>query len=347
MGLLKLISNRISTEWKEKFNKNIDYLNDLEKKLSNQDKSTNSRIDNLVLHSGGDSPNEVVDARVNNKGETFDTLQGRLKAHENKSDEEISQLSTDMINQKEQVEQLNDTIARLYAAHGTNYEIYVSADSGSDVNGTGEEEKPFRSIQVAVNQIPLINRSNVTIYVDSGVYLEDVVVSNVSASRLYIRPIEDDSLINGSTSDLPVKVRSIAFMYCTGYYQVRGIEFVDQANAPVFGGRKYSIAAEQGSYVAVNHCSFKENVKNLTHHTVYGGGMSNINIYGACTFVNQSIVAFSYLMAQVTFNAIQGSGNDTLAYANQGLIRSSSTSIATTAHRTDSTGLIITEGTVL
>ncbi len=75
--------------------------------------------------------------------------------------------------------------------------------------------------------------------------------------------------------------------------------------------------------------------------------MSNINIYGACTFVNQSIVAFSYLMAQVTFNAIQGSGNDTLAYANQGLIRSSSTSIATTAHRTDSTGLIITKGTVL
>ena len=78
MGLLKLISNRISTEWKEKFNKNIDYLNDLEKKLSDQDKSTNSRIDNLVMHSGGDSPNEVVDARVNHKGETFATLQGRL-----------------------------------------------------------------------------------------------------------------------------------------------------------------------------------------------------------------------------------------------------------------------------
>ena len=81
MGLLKLIGNRISTEWKEKFNQNIDYLNDLEKKLSDQDKSTNSRIDNLVLHSGGDSPNEVVDARVNNRGETFETLQARLKAH--------------------------------------------------------------------------------------------------------------------------------------------------------------------------------------------------------------------------------------------------------------------------
>ncbi len=27
MGLLKLISNRISTEWKETFNKNVDILN--------------------------------------------------------------------------------------------------------------------------------------------------------------------------------------------------------------------------------------------------------------------------------------------------------------------------------
>ncbi len=50
--------------------------------LSDQDKSTNSRIDNLVLHSGGESPNEVVDARVNNKGEVFDTQIGRASCRE-------------------------------------------------------------------------------------------------------------------------------------------------------------------------------------------------------------------------------------------------------------------------
>ncbi len=68
MGLLKLISNRISTEWKEKFNKNIDYLNDLEKKLSDQDKSTNSRIDNLSASFRRRIAERSVDARVNNKG---------------------------------------------------------------------------------------------------------------------------------------------------------------------------------------------------------------------------------------------------------------------------------------
>ncbi|MDT2774783.1 hypothetical protein P7H39_14815, partial [Enterococcus durans] len=96
MGLLKLISNRISTEWKEAFNRNVDYLENLEKNLDEQHKSTNSRIDNLVLHSGGESPNEVVDARVNHKGEVFDTLHGRLLEHENLSDEQISELNTNM-----------------------------------------------------------------------------------------------------------------------------------------------------------------------------------------------------------------------------------------------------------
>ena len=82
MGLFKLISNRISTEWKEKFNKNVDYLNSLETKLSDQDKATNSRINNLVLHSGGDSPNEVVDGRVDYKGQAYSVLQDRLLASE-------------------------------------------------------------------------------------------------------------------------------------------------------------------------------------------------------------------------------------------------------------------------
>ena len=141
MGLLKLISNRISTEWKEKFNKNIDYLNDLEKKLSDQDKSTNSRIDNLVLHSGGDSPNEVVDARVNNKGEIFETLQARLKAHEDQSDEEISQLSNDASNQKEELDQLNSSVQQIIGGYNEPIDIYVSK-YGSDQTGDGTEEKP-------------------------------------------------------------------------------------------------------------------------------------------------------------------------------------------------------------
>lgn len=48
-----------------------------------------TRIDNLVLNSGGNSPTEIVDARINNKAESFATLQERLVSHENSSDNEI------------------------------------------------------------------------------------------------------------------------------------------------------------------------------------------------------------------------------------------------------------------
>ncbi|HAQ6440905.1 TPA: hypothetical protein IX612_002884, partial [Enterococcus faecium] len=188
MGLLKLISNRISTEWKEKFNKNIDYLNDLEKKLSDQDKSMNSRIDNLVLHSGGESPNEVVDARVNNKGETFPTLHGRLVEHETLTDEQISELNTNMDSQKEQVQQLNKSVQQIIGGYNEPINIYVSKD-GSDILGDGSEEKPFLTIQTAVNNVPLITTSQITIWVGSGAYLEDIMIRNLNFTSFLIRPI--------------------------------------------------------------------------------------------------------------------------------------------------------------
>ncbi|HGD7070178.1 TPA: hypothetical protein QFN14_001476, partial [Enterococcus faecium] len=188
MGLLKLISNRISTEWKEKFNKNIDYLNDLEKKLSDQDKSTNSRIDNLVINSGGDSPNEVVDARVNNRGETFPTLHGRLVEHENLTDEQISELITNAASQKEQVEQLNKAVQQIIGGYNEPINIYVSKD-GNDQTGDGTEESPFASIQAAINTIPLITMAPITIFAEDGTFLEDIVIKGLSYQSLTIRPI--------------------------------------------------------------------------------------------------------------------------------------------------------------
>ncbi|HGF7677448.1 TPA: hypothetical protein QFP58_002118, partial [Enterococcus faecium] len=232
MGLLKLISNRISTEWKEKFNKNIDYLNDLEKKLSDQDKSTNSRIDNLVLHSGGDSPNEVVDARVNHKGETFTTLQGRLTDTEKKVSESVSTLEKNQADTKAQVAQLNNSVETIIGGSADWINLYVSADLGSDQIGDGSEEKPFATIQMAVNQIPLVSIPGISIWIDDGVYLEDVFIRNVSATTINIGPKNDTSVIDPSKSDMPVKLRSLSFYHCKGFFKVTGLQFVDTINAP-------------------------------------------------------------------------------------------------------------------
>lgn len=342
MGLLKLISNRISTEWKEKFNKNIDYLNDLEKKLSDQDKSTNSRIDNLVLHSGGESPNEVVDARVNNKGEVFDTLHGRLLEHENLSDEQISELNTNMDSQKEQVQQLNKSVQQIIGGYSEPINIYVSKD-GSDQTGDGSQENPFLTIQTAVNSVPLITTGSITIWVGSGAYLEDVMIRNLNFTSFLIRPLDGFDTIDTSTSDLPVKIRSICFTACKGYCQVAGMQIVDTAN-----GADYGIRNEQSGYMAINRCKFAENTKTLArYNAVYVGGTSKINMYGNTTFNNQKVAIYAVLMGEIIVSAF-GSGNDIGILCENGTARGTvSPSFATTPTKTIGNGLIITKGTVL
>ncbi|MCE3183350.1 hypothetical protein [Enterococcus faecium] len=342
MGLLKLISNRISTEWKEKFNKNIDYLNDLEKKLSDQDKSTNSRIDNLVLHSGGESPNEVVDARVNNKGETFPTLHGRLVEHETLTDEQISELITNSASQKAQVEQLNKAVQQIIGGYNEPINIYVSKD-GSDILGDGSEEKPFLTIQTAVNNVPLITTSQITIWVGSGAYLEDIMIRNLNFTSFLIRPLDNFDAIDPSTSDLPVKIRSICFTACKGYCQVAGMQIVDTAN-----GADYGIRNEQSGYMAINRCKFAENTKTLArYNAIYVGGTSKINMYGDTTLINQKVAIYAVLMGEIIVSAF-GSGNDIGILCENGTARGTvSPSFATTPTKTIGYGLIITKGTVL
>lgn len=347
MELEKLKNNRISNEWKETFNDNVDYLENLEKNLDEQHKSTNSRIDNLVLHSGGDSPNEVVDARVNNRGETFDTLQARLKAHEDQSDEEISQLSNDASNQKEELDQLNSSVQQIIGGYNEPIDIYVSKN-GSDQTGDGTEEKPYATIQTAVNTIPLITTAPITIWIDDGAYLEDVVINGLSYRSLMIKPINDISSINPLTSDLPVRVRSLATTTCVGYTQISGIQIVDAVNAPIDpSGNRYGIMNEQSGYMAINKCKFSENTKSLGYNAIYVGGVSKLNMYGNTTFINQDVALRVRLMSEA-LAGLTGSGNNIGIKCEDATVRgTASTVFATTPTSISGNGLIISKGQVL
>lgn len=347
MELEKLKNNRISNEWKQTFNDNVDYLENLEKNLDEQHKSTNSRIDNLVLHSGGDSPNEVVDARVNNKGEIFETLQARLKAHEDQSDEEISQLSNDASNQKEELDQLNSSVQQIIGGYNDPIDIYVSKN-GSDQTGDGTEEKPYATIQTAVNTIPLITASPITIWIDDGAYLEDVVINGLSYRSLMIKPINDISSINPLTSDLPVRVRSLATTTCVGYTQISGIQIVDTVNAPIDpSGNRYGIMNEQSGYMAINKCKFSENTKSLGYNAIYVGGVSKLNMYGNTTFINQDVALRVRLMSEA-LAGLNGSGNNIGIKCEDATVRgTASTAFATTPTSISGNGLIISKGQVL
>ncbi|HHE1041119.1 TPA: hypothetical protein ACN6WL_002613 [Enterococcus faecium] len=321
MGLLKLISNRISTEWKEKFNKNIDYLNDLEKKLSDQDKSTNSRIDNLVLHSGGDSPNEIVDARVNAEGTIYPTLYSRLLASDNLFNLNYTELKTRQDNQQGQLNQLNDSVGTLMGAYGETLDLYVAKD-GNNQTGDGTEAKPFLTIQAAVNQIPLLTSSRVTIWIGDGVYLEDVVVRNLKAVSITIRNRQN---VSDTSSELGVKVRSIAFISSLGYQQINGLQFVDQANisgvAYIGGDIKCAIYSEQSSYLAVWNCRFAENTFGKGNRCLFAIGASKIGTSNNF-YQNQNCIAEARNLADINIDSNdRGSGNDYGIIADNGTAR--------------------------
>ncbi|MDT2671774.1 hypothetical protein [Enterococcus dongliensis] len=350
MELLKLIKNRISSEWKKKFNDNVDILNRIILGQNQKIDVANKRIDNVVLHSGGDSPNEVVDARVNNQGETFETLEERLLASENKHDEDVNQLEVTQNNQRLQLEQLNQAIGKLVGTYGATLDLYVSDERGDDKNGDGTEEKPFKTIQMAVNVMPLISSSQITIRIDDGVYLEDIVLRSINALRIDIRTIQNLGALDQSKNDMPVKVRSIGFFNCTGYFQIAGIQAVDQASAPAYGGRKYSFLCEQSGYLALNQVRCVENTKAISNHVaVYTGGSSKCHIYNSY-FSNQNQLNLSILMSETRIaQDVLGNGNNIGFEASDATVRDGSTAslVATTKQKISGQGLIITKGTVM
>lgn len=346
MELLKLIKNRITTEWKETFNKNVDILNRNARDQDQKLETTNSRIDNLVLHSGGESPNEIVDARVNNEGTIFDSLEARLLAAENKHASDVIRLDVQDQSQTSQLNQLNATIEELYNFSNAGISIYVSAERGNDQTGNGTQSNPFKTIQMAVNQIPLISRTGISIWIEEGVYLEDVVLTNLSVSALYFRAVQ--TIADPSASDLAVKLRSFKIAYSSGYFFMSGIQYVDQANAPLVSDQRRSVQVEQGGYLAVSGCKFAENVKSMEHVSIYAGGSSKLHVYGKTTFINQNVCMSATLLAELRAGDIQGSSNLVGALADSGTVRASiSSSFATTPTKTASYGLIITKGTVM
>lgn len=348
MELLKLIKNRISTEWKKTFNDNVDILNRIILGQNQKIDVANKRIDNVVLHSGGDSPNEVVDARVNNKGETFDTLESRLLAAENTHDTDITRLEAIQTDQKDQLGQLNEVIRTLYNSNGASISIYVSADNGNDQNGDGTELKPFKTIQTAVNQIPFINSSTTTIFIDSGVYLEDVKISNLIAPRINIRSLQTP-VVGSAVGDneLPVKVRSLWAYNCNAQFWLFGLQFIDQAHAPKIR-YPYAAAITDSGFMTIEKCAFREDTKSITDfRTVYTAGNASLHCMRS-DLKNQNIVFYADTGSELRVGGENtGTGNNVVFYAENSTIRSSNNVSGATVNKTSGNGLIITKGTVL
>lgn len=321
MGSLKKITNRLYSEWKSSFNHNVEQIERAQKENKTSHKATNKRIDNLVLSSGGDSPNEVTDARTDTSGAIHDTLKARIDAGENLTTEEIKDLNEKLTNQREEISQLNGVIQELYGGGGSNVDLYVHADRGNDTTADGTEEKPFKTIQAATDGIPFLASSRFYIHVAPGVYLEDVQVrnNNVTAIEIVATNIE---VIDAKEKDTGVFVRSILFRDCQAYCRIRGFTLTDAQNGPGFFTQ-----IDRCSYGVVDKCRAAINTKNLDTSNFYWSDFRCYvwsatmgNTYRSLARNQDYVISSIYAGSLRVSDSVSGSGNNVVYSADGAII---------------------------
>lgn len=301
---------------KEIFNSNMDMLMRNKVETDNRIRATNNRINNLVLNAGGDSPNEVVDARLDAEGNAHDTLFDRLMVDYNVLLSKINNndLSIKEINGK--LDNINERLSELYGDVNGVLSVFVS-ENGDNENGDGTQSNPFRTIQRAVDSIPLIVSAQVIIWLESGRYLEDVLVRGINAQDIVIRSINSD-VVNSQTGDTDVSVRSISFHDCPCYCLVRGITQTDTVNAVASSADSCTILFNRVAYGAVSNCRFSENTRNLEFAAVRY--ISCVGRTYDSHFSNQRIALFANFLSSVGIDTSTGSNNVTVINSGRSVV---------------------------
>ncbi|WNF91362.1 hypothetical protein [Vagococcus fluvialis] len=334
----KFTSNKIDSTFKEKTNKNSDIFNAFVEWTKSQLIATNNRINNLILKSGGNSPNEVVDARTGFDGVVHEVLKDRLdkeaayfKGRDEAFDELMEKYSGDF-------EELKLQLKRLYGEYNETIDLYVSKE-GSNTSGDGSEEKPYLTIQKAVDTIPLISTATYVVWIDKGTYKEDVIINSIRAREIYIKTINYDT--TNPTIETGVNVRSFSIENSDSYVYIGGITFVDHQNIRNSSLGVFShVFVDLSKYISIQRCRFVENTKNRTDKfaAVQAAGASNVTIGSSTNFVNQKTCIYSTRGANINIAGILGSDNEIGFSANFAVIRSDKTSLKATTMKVETNG---------
>lgn len=334
--LPKWTSNRIDLEFKKLIDKIVDRVNGLPAETEKRDNATNKRIDNLVLQSGGPSPNEVIDARVNSLGQTFDTLHARLLAGEKLTASEIEEINNNYENQKEELMQLNKVVQEFFGGTAQTIDIFVSSKIGNDSTADGTADKPFKTIQSAINSLPLLSSNNYYIWVEPGIYLEDVTIDSIRSTRIFIYASNHTTTTN--LTDTGCYLRSFNVINAQTYVAIVGFTFVDTKNAA-----SKSINCDLSIYVSVQNCRFLENTKSISGFSaIYSSGNTTMSIGTNTTFDNQYNCVNARYGSQVIAVA-KGTGNTNGYIGDAAVVRvfSTSTLAATTLKRETNGGQVL------
>lgn len=311
-NLEKWINNKTDANFKRIFNDNVDKINGIYGWFTKRDKAINSRVDNLVLRSGGTSPNEVVDGRVGFDGKQYATLKARLDAEYKMFAERQSEYDKRLTSYDKKIAFLEEQLRLLYSQKSETVTLYVSKDRGNDKTADGTEEKPFKTIQASINTIARINSTNYVIDVDKGAYLEDVRISDINATSIFLKSSNYET-IAAYAKDTGHYVKSISVSNCPNIIRVGGFTATNVASSDRF------ITVANCPYATIVKCSNQTNTKSREYKNIYFSSASG-HIYES-DFSNQQIVLSADFSSVVIFaNANKGTGNTTAIHSQRSIV---------------------------
>lgn len=315
--LEKWIDNKTGYEFKRIFNDNVDKINGFGEYLKTKFKAIESRIDNLVINSGGDSPNEVVDLRTNSEGKKFGSAQARVLYIEETVKENMLTLMSENKKLRNEVEIINNLLNELYGGKDKTVDIFVSEKVGDDKLGDGTEAKPYKTIQRAVDTIPMISGISYTVNVEPGVYLEDVMIRNLKANRFEL--VATNLSTSSQHNDTGVFLRSVAIVDCNMYSGVRGFTQTDVANSRIKAFIEFSGAA----YGIIDRCRAVTNTKTINGYIAFYFDRSSGHIYTSLTSNQHIAVSAEYTTELRMANDVSGVDNEYVYRADSSTIYTS------------------------
>lgn len=203
------------------------------------------------------------------------------------------------------VEGLSDFIQKDYESEGSELKVYVSEGRGDNSLAEGTQNRPFRTIQAAIDSLPMVSSTKYYIYVEPGVYLENVNILGIKSARLEIVSTkhETESAKENGTS---VLVRSLRFKDCAMYCGVRGITQTDVQNAV----NNSFISFGRVSYGAIDNCRAVINTKSIEDFSAmyYNGSIGAI--YNSIISNQNTAIRSDYCSSVRCTSGIIGTGNN-------------------------------------
>ncbi|MEL5937970.1 hypothetical protein WN865_00050 [Tetragenococcus halophilus] len=203
------------------------------------------------------------------------------------------------------VEGLSEFIQKDYNKLGNTEKIYVSEGRGDNSLADGSENRPYRTIQAAVDSLPMVSSTDFYIFVEAGVYLEDVTVSGVKSARLEIMSTKNDEE-NAKEANTSVMARSIAFENCSMYCRVQGITQTDPQNTY----RTSFIHFNRVSYGAIYNCRAVVNTKSFEDYSAFRFEGSIGAAYASFVSNQKTAILATFCSTARATATLSGTGNE-------------------------------------